>query len=128
MKTFMSYAIVALFLVGFASSFSTAATFENTVMSKKTTGFDYFRAHRQANGVALSWSAADAVAYKIERSYDSEFFDEVATVAAGGAAALKFNDENVFPGTIFYRVGAVKADGSIEYSAIESVRIVKHVK
>ena len=124
MKTFISYAFVALFFIGFASSFSTAAKFESTVLCKKTTGFDYFRAHRQANGAALSWSAPDAVAFKIERSYDGEFFDEVATVEAS-AAAHKFNDKDVFPGTIYYRVGAVKADGSVEYSDVATVRIVK---
>jgi hypothetical protein len=125
MKTFMSYAFVALFLIGFASSFSTAATFEKTVISKTTTSFDYFRVHRQGSGIALSWSAPDAVSYQVERSYDGAFFDLVASVDAGGATALKFKDESVFPGTIYYRIGAVKADGTVEYSDVESVRIVK---
>jgi hypothetical protein len=126
MKTFMSYAIVALLLVGFASSFSTAATFEKTVVNKTTTTFDYFRAHRQAFGVALNWSASDAVSFKVERSYDGEFFEDVTTIEAGGVAEHKFIDEDIYPGTIYYRVGAVDANGSVDYSEVKKVLFVSN--
>jgi hypothetical protein len=126
MKIFTSYAIVALIFIGFASSFSTPATFESTIAVKKTTGFDYFRVHRQGSGAALSWSALDATHFQIERSYDGTFFHTVTSIEAGIQKFYKFKDETVFPGTIYYRIGAVKADGTVEYSEIESVRIVKH--
>jgi hypothetical protein len=126
MKILMSYAIVALFFIGFASSFSTASTFESSVTLRKTTGFHHFRVHRQGSGAALSWSAVDAVSFQVERSYDGRFFHTVTTVEAGSESVHKFKDETVFPGTIYYRIGAVKADGSVEYSDTESVRIVKH--
>jgi hypothetical protein len=125
MKTVMSYAIVALLFVGFASSFSTVATFEKTAVSKQTTSFDYFRAHRQGFGVALSWSAPDAASFKIERTYDGEFFEPVATVEAGGVAAHTFIDKEIYHGNISYRIIAVKADGSTEKSALVSVFYVK---
>jgi hypothetical protein len=126
MKIFMSYAFLALFFIGFASSFSTASTFESTTAVRKTTGFDYFRVHRQGSGAALSWSAVDAVSFQVERSYDGTFFHTVTSIEAGDQSSYKFKDTTVFPGTIYYRIGAVRADGTVEYSATESVRIVKH--
>jgi hypothetical protein len=125
MKTFMSYAFVALFLVGFASSFSTPATFEKTVASKQTSCFDYFRAHRQAFGIALNWSAPEAVSFKIQRSYDGEFFENVTAFEAGAAASHKYVDKDIYHGTITYRIIAVKADGSTENSPLVSVLYVK---
>lgn len=125
MKTFMSFALVAMLFVGIASSFSTTAQFESTQNKKGTTGFDYFRVHRQGSGVSLNWSAPGAETFQIERSYDGEFFDLIASVEAGAVSKLKYLDQSVFPGVIYYRVAAVMADGSVEYSEVESVRIVK---
>lgn len=96
---------------------------------KKVTGcFDYFRAHRQGTGVAMTWasSTADVVQYTIERSEDGEFFNPIGGMTSNGTGTHKYKDDNVYPGVISYRIAALKSDGSIEYSPVEIVRIVRH--
>jgi hypothetical protein len=42
-----------------------------------------------------------------------------------GTVTHKYRDAAVYPGYIHYRIAASKADGSVEYSAVETVRIVR---
>jgi hypothetical protein len=63
--------------------------------------------------------------FAIERSYDGEFFDTIGTMNCGGTATHQYKDANVFPGTIWYRISAIKADDSVETSLVQSVRMVK---
>ena len=95
--------------------------------SRVTNCFNFLRVHRQGAGVSVSWAASgnDITQFMIERSYDNEYFEPVTEVPCSGSGTHKFKDDNVFPGTIYYRVVAVKADNSTECSPVESVRIVK---
>lgn len=88
--------------------------------------FGFLRAHRQGSAVALSWSsAAQGVDhFRIERSYDGEFFDFVSNAPALSGTS-RFKDVEVFPGTIYYRVIAVDANGSETSSPIVAVRLVR---
>jgi hypothetical protein len=122
------------FLALFAVLTLTSSYF-STVISATTptqtvalnSSFDYFRIHRQANSVALSWatSTTDATQFVVERSFDGEFYEAINQMAFNGAGAYKFKDDSVYPGVIYYRITAVKADGSSEQSTIESIRIVQ---
>lgn len=93
-------------------------------------GFGYFRIHRQANDVALSWAVANplsVVSFSVERAYDagflySETLDEV--TCNSGNPSYKYRDSNTFPGYLYYRIAAHHADGSTEYSPVEMIRIV----
>ena len=89
--------------------------------------FEHFRIHRQGNAVAMSWavSVPDVVEFKIERSYDGEFFEPISIMGCSGSSVHKFNDETVSPGVISYRIVAVHSDGSMEHSAVKSLRIVQ---
>ena len=89
--------------------------------------FKSFRIHRQANGVALSWTpaTADVQQFVIERSYDGEFFETINAVGSNGTSIHRYLDENVFPGYIHYRITAVYADGSTEASPVQMIRIVQ---
>jgi len=108
---------------------TTSAIATQLPASKPTasSSFKSFRIHRQANGVALSWtpSTADVQQFVIERSYDGEFFETVNTVGCNGTAIHRYLDDNVFPGYIHYRIVAVHADGSTEASPIQMIRIVQ---
>lgn len=121
MKTLISYAVSFLFFVTLVSFASI------TVSQKPNSCFKEFRIHRQANDVALTWSvsASDVASFTIERSYDAEMFEPVLQVPCNGTARHKYRDAGVYPGYIHYRIAAAKADGSVEYSALETVRIVR---
>ncbi len=110
-----------------SSYFSTVISATTTQTVAVTSCFDHFRIHRQAQSVALSWAATstDVVQFVVERSYDGEFYEAIAEMASSGARAYKFKDDTVYPGVIYYRIKAVKEDGSSEDSSVESIRIVK---
>lgn len=90
--------------------------------------FKFFRVHRQGPGVSLSWAAANSnvVSFTIERSYDADFYESITGMGCSGTGTHKYNDNNIFPGTIYYRIAALKTDGTTEYSTVETVRIVRH--
>ena len=119
---------IALFAVLiFTSSYVSSKINASAETTVKQNGFKQFMVHRQGTGVSLSWSVAtsNVVEFRIERSYDGEFFDAIGSVGCNGSATHRFRDENVFPGTIYYRIAAVKLDQTMERSVTETVRIVK---
>jgi hypothetical protein len=61
----------------------------------------------------------------VERSYDGDFYDNVNTVNFNGSSSYKAKDVSVFPGVIYYRVTAVKSDGTTECSPVEAIRIIQ---
>ena len=126
MKTIFTTIFVA-FLAFTTSAVATDSAPSGYSEKKPTSCFNYFRAHRQGHGVGMTWSVGtgDVVSFVVERSYDGEYYDAVSGIACNGAMQHKFIDSDIFPGTIYYRVRAVKADGTSECSNVESVRIVK---
>jgi hypothetical protein len=89
--------------------------------------FVNFMAHRQQNGVALSWIVSDPAAvssYVIRRSYDGVTFYAIDEVPPSAAQWNRYRDTSVFPGYVWYEIIAVLTDGSEVCSAIEQVRIV----
>src|SRR5688572_18374661 len=126
MKTILS-AVFFVLLTLTSAHFSTVVASAATTQNTQSGCFNYFRAHRQANGIAISWAVGtpDVVQFKVERSYDGDFFDVINEMSCTGSGMHKFSDIDIFPGTIHYRITAVKADGSTEVSSTEMVRIVK---
>lgn len=125
MKALVSYLAVAALIV--ASSFTVS---EQKQLNQKSVNscFTRFNAHRAGKAnIQLTWtvSASGITQFVVERSYDGEFFDNLNTVEFNGASSYKSKDMDVFPGVIYYRVTAVKADGTTECSPVESVRIVQ---
>ncbi len=93
--------------------------------------FGYLRVHRQGKGVSVNWgiiSSADVAGFRVERSYDVDFFGSeiINQVQCNGSLKYSWKDESVFPGYIYYRIGCVMNDGTIHYSAVDKVRIVQH--
>ena len=125
MKTFLSYiAVVALIIT---SSFTVNQ--QKQLNQRTTSCFSHFNAHRAGKAsIELTWavSSPDVVQFSVERSYDGDFFENLSTPAFNGSASYKYKDVGVYPGVIYYRITAIKADGSSECSSVESVRIVQH--
>ena len=96
-------------------------------VAKFSNEFARFNVHRQQRGVVLNWIFTDpnnVVSFVVQRSYDGQFYENVAEVTSNGKNQYKDND--VFPGHIYYRIAALMYDGSTIYSNVDVVRIVKN--
>jgi hypothetical protein len=125
MKSILS--ILALTALIVTSSFTIENQQQLNHQQSATSSFNYLRVHRQGKTISLTWSVNDPsiLQFVVERSYDAEYFEEATTQNFNGASSYKFNDAGFFPGTIYYRITAVKSDGTTETSEIQSVRIVQ---
>ena len=129
MKTILVYLVCFL---SFFSSFSSPLTnhnFKLSVAGSKLYNevFGKVHAHRQRNGVALTWYAINSenvTSFIIERSYDGTYFENINEVGVTSSTDYHYNDNQIFPGYLYYRIGAVMNDGTIQYSEIEMIRIV----
>jgi hypothetical protein len=127
----MKATALLLVLIVSGLSFSVNAdpgmTGKKTVISKKPAGFDAFHAHRKQTGVALAWisSSADVTSFVIQHSFDGFSFNTIDQVAPESSGWTNYEDNAALPGYNYYRIGAVLSDGSIEYSDVEVVRIVR---
>jgi hypothetical protein len=125
MKTLISFAALTVFIV--ASSFTMDVQQQLNKQSEANC-FDYFRIHRQGKaGVALTWAVnnPNVKMCVVERSYDGDFFEEAGSVVSNGNSAHKYLDTEVYPGTIYYRVTAMGANGFSECSPVQTIRIVQ---
>jgi len=130
MKTLMScIAVTALIVMSsFTVNQQQQSNEEATVQQSVNNCFSNFRVHKQGKRtISLNWAVAapDVSQFVVERSYDGEFFEEVNPVGFNGAGMYKYNDNDVFPGYIHYRIAAVKTDGTVEYSEVKTLRIVQ---
>jgi hypothetical protein len=91
--------------------------------------FSYFRIHHQTRkNVVLNWgitSPTGVASFRVERSYDAEFYDVVSEPACNSGTRFSWKDEGVFPGLIYYRIGCVMNDGTCHYSVVETIRVVQ---
>src|SRR6476619_3158531 len=122
MKTLPFIALFAVLIL--SSSYVSSKLVTGTQKAAQQTTFKQLNVHRQGTDVSLSWSVTSfsVVEFRVERSYDGEFFEPIGSMPCNGTTTHHFKDANVFPGTTYYRIAAVKADQSVETSAIEAVR------
>ncbi|HEX4957482.1 MAG TPA: hypothetical protein VFV46_04840 [Lacibacter sp.] len=129
MKAFILLTGIALFTSGFISNeFDRSSTAVVTKAKPSNQHFNYFRAHRMANDASLNWSVGNpmaAASFVILFSYDGEYWYEVETIPATGAAVYRYRDASALPGTTHYKIVAVQKDLSTVESSVETVRIVK---
>jgi len=130
MKTKSGF-FIALLLTGFMANASTEnpgiKTPTNSANKKVVANFGRLQAHRQQQGVGLSWtvlSTEGVAGFVVERSYDGFYFEEVNQVNCEISGRHRYNDNAVYPGYIHYRVIAIMEDGSAEASETAVVRIV----
>jgi len=127
MKALVSYLAIAALIV--ASSFTVGQQKQLNQQSVNSC-FSRFNVHRAGKAdIEITWTVSDGTItqFQVERSYDGDFYEPVGnTVNFNGSSSYKSKDKGVFPGYIYYRVTAVKSDGSTECSPVESIRIVQH--
>ena len=124
MKTLLSFVALTFFVL--TSSFTIDA--QKTLNTQQSSDcFTHFRAHRQGRDISLTWGAnpQGIMQFVVERSYDNDFFEPAGWVDNHGATNFRYKDVSVFAGTIYYRITALKSDGTTATSQVERVRIVQ---
>ena len=132
MKKLFVFAVAFIAFTGFTFSGKNEA-----VASKATTyasanvahDFTYFRIHHQSKkNVVLNWgitTPAGVSSFKVERSYDGEFYDVINEVPCNNSVKFSWKDEGIFPGVIYYRIACNMNDGTTHYSPVETIRVVQ---
>lgn len=123
MKTVTLSALLLVVTISLSSFVLSSKATNETVAEAKGPGM--LRVHRQGSAISLTWSNyPNAVAFRVERG-DGEFFETIATVENTGARSNKFKDTGFFPGTLYYRVVCIDADGNEECSNTEVIKITQ---
>ncbi len=126
MKTLLTF-----LFIGFVATTTSAVatnveeTFTETKSIQKC--FKYLRVQRHSEGNIVSWavSSKDVIHFIIERSYDGKYFEPKTDINCSGVYLHSFTDETVSPGTVYYKIAAIKSDGTKEYSIVETIRTFK---
>ena len=110
MKTITLSAVLLVMTISLSSFVISNKEAKSTVSTSKGPGV--LRVHRQGTAISLTWSDdAHAASFKVQRG-DGDFFETLTTVENTGARSNKYKDSNYFPGTIYYRIVCVDADGN----------------
>ncbi len=123
MKTITLSALLLVATISLSSFVISSKETNSTTAAAKAPSM--LRVHRQGPAISLNWSnSPNAVAFRLERG-DGEFFEEIATVENTGARSNSFKDTGFFPGVIHYRVVCIDANGGVECSNTEVIKIIK---
>ena len=132
MKKLFIFAVAFIAFTGFTFSGKNDGVSANESTSVKANAdheFTYFRIHHQSKkNVVLNWgitTPAGVSCFRIERSYDGEFYDVINEPSVNNSTKFSWKDEGIYPGVIYYRIGCVMNDGSCHYSDVESIRVVQ---
>jgi len=127
-KSLLFIALLSTVLIANANSENSGIKSSSYSFNKKVVAnFGRLQAHRQQQGVGLSWtvlSTEGIAGFIIERSYDGFEFEEICQVNSDPSGRNRFHDTFVFPGFLYYRITAIYEDGSSETSETTVVRIV----
>jgi hypothetical protein len=123
MKTITLSALLLVMTISLSSFVLSNNETKATVSTSKGPGV--LRVHRQGAAISLTWSDdAHAASFKVERG-DGEFFETLTTVENTGARSNSYKDSDYFPGTIYYRIVCVDADGNELCSHTDVIKITK---
>ena len=130
MKKLLVFAVAFIAFTGFTfSGKNEEVRYNASVDAKSNHDFTYFRIHHQSKkNVVLNWginSPAGVANFRVERSYDGEFYDVINEPACNNSTKFSWKDEGIYPGVIYYRIGCVMSDGSCHYSDVETIRVVQ---
>lgn len=123
MKTITLSALLLVMTISLSSFVLSNNETKATVSTSKGPGV--LRVHRQGAAISLNWSDdAHAASFKVERG-DGEFFETLTTVENTGARSNSYKDSDYFPGTIYYRIVCVDADGNELCTHTDVINITK---
>ena len=123
MKTITLSALLLVMTISLSSFVLSNNETKATVSTSKGPGV--LRVHRQGAAISLTWSDdAHAASFKVERG-DGEFFETLTTVENTGARSNSYKDSDYFPGTIYYRIVCIDADGNELCTHTDVINITK---
>jgi hypothetical protein len=123
MKTITLSALLLVMTISLSSFVLSNNETKATVSTSKGPGV--LRVHRQGAAISLTRSDdAHAASFKVERG-DGEFFEILTTVENTCARSNSYKDSDYFPGTIYYRIVCVDADGNELCSHTDVIKITK---
>lgn len=89
---------------------------------------EYFKGQRQGSGNLLNWKIncnnSPSVTMQLERSSDARKFTAINNITASAARCLQafdYTDAAPLPGTNYYRIRLIDADGKSAYSSIIAI-------
>jgi hypothetical protein len=132
MRTILSvFAILVITCVSNASPIKSYCSTTNSTITSLNAEviFGKLNIHRKQGGVSVNWTitgAESVTEYIIQRSFDGSSFETIDHIPAGGGKADSYQDNNCYPGYLYYRIIAVSSDGSTTYSPVDVIRIVKN--
>jgi hypothetical protein len=130
-KLLLSFVFASAVLAGWSFSDKPGSIIQNVspVQTQSGNPFSFFNAHRQGHScIGLMWrisSSGNVLGFQVQRSYDGEFFDPIKDLPCGANTRFTWEDDDVFPGFIYYRLAASLMDGTTFYSEVEVVHIVQ---
>lgn len=136
MKTQVILLSTALFFAQpfqFNTAVKEQSTDQSSIAASTNAGFSYLRTHRQGKGISATWamtSTEGVTDFNIQKTYEDPndpyaFWEDMDIVPCDFSRSFKYNDNNVFPGTVNYRVVAHLNNGAAVVSEISVVKIMK---
>ena len=123
MKTITLSALLLVMTISLSSFVLSNNETKATVSTSKGPGV--LRVHRQGAAISLTWSDdAHAASFKVQRG-DGDFYETLTTVENEGARSYHYKDSDYFPGTIYYRIVCVDADGNELCTHTDVINITK---
>jgi hypothetical protein len=139
MKTKLSYLAFGIILLH-SSWIAPAASeklFSGLLVKKEKLAnpeFNFFRTHRQGRGITATWGLTmnhGVSGFVVQRTYEDpndpySNWENVGAIPCGSERSYRYQDLNVSPGFISYRVIAYLQQGGSMMSETSTIRIVSH--
>jgi hypothetical protein len=137
MKTkFFLFLFSTLFVSAFGNPVNKKSTRHPVAVnpvSSVSADISFLRTHKLAQGVSINWgvtSSEGVAAFVVERTYQDPgdpyaMWENITSVPGSPSSTYKYEDENVFPGTITYRVTMVMTNGAVTAPFISTITIVQ---
>lgn len=124
-------AAAILSLSSFAPGVEVPSQANQLAYSTQNSAFSFFRTHPNGKGITATWGMATAsrvLEFSVQRTYEDPTdiyacWEDLAVIPNNAKRSSTYNDKDIFPGIVSYRIVALFDDGSTETSEISSVRI-----
>ena len=124
-------AVAILSMSSFAPGVEVPNPTNQLTHSTQNSAFSFLRTHPNGKGITATWGMATAsrcLEFSVQRTYEDPtdtyaYWEDLAIIPNNAKRSSSYNDKDVFPGIVSYRIVALFDDGSTETSEISSVRI-----
>jgi len=135
MKQTIIFSALAVAVLTSAFTIERPVSKKQNVVAPVANDFSFLRAHRQGKGITLTWGMVtntNLIGFDITKTMQDpndpySVWEPVTSIPGANNRSFKHTDNNnVLPGTTYYKVTAWYSDGRSSESDVVSVRIVGH--